>query len=144
MLLAELANYGTTSDIVCLQECDRLSDLAPALPSHEYVSTKGRNKLHGLVIFYRSSRFRLRGQRTVYLDEEELSPISSGSNGSSSRSLASNGGEAEGRRSRGGSRQTKNVGLLAAFEEVEQGGSEEEEAGGRKTGKGLVVATTHL
>jgi RNA exonuclease NGL2 len=131
MLLAELASYGN-SDIICLQECDRLTDLAPALPSHQHVSTKGRNKLHGLVIFYIKSKFRLKAEKTVYLDEEELSPSPSPSPSRDTTDKAS----ADDRRRRGGSRQTKNVGLVASLEEIG-----ENEAG---KGKGLVVATTHL
>ena len=98
-----------------MQECDRLKDLATALPDHAYVPTSGRGKMHGLVVFYRKERFRVRAKRTVFLDEEELSLD----------------GEGDERRRRGGTRQTKNVGLMVALEDIVGSAS-------------IVVATTHL
>ena len=88
-----------------------MPDLAKALPTHDHVDTKGRGKLHGLVVMYRSDRFKTRASQTVYLDEERLS-------------------DKDGQEGRGGSRQTKNVGLIVGLED--------------KDGKGIVVATTHL
>lgn len=60
---------------------------------------------------YRTDRFKVKASRTVYLDEERLS-------------------ERDAQEGRGGSRQTKNVGLIVGLEEGE--------------GRGIVVATTHL
>jgi RNA exonuclease NGL2 len=88
-----------------------LPDLATALPSHTPVDTKGRGKLHGLVVMYRTDRFRVKASRTVYLDEERLL-------------------DKDGQEGRGGSRQTKNVGLIVGLDEGD--------------GRGIVVATTHL
>ena len=88
-----------------------MPDLARALPTHEFVDTKGRGKIHGLVVMYRSDRFKSKASQTVYLDEERLS-------------------DKEGQEGRGGSRQTKNVGLIVGLEQGD--------------GKGIVVATTHL
>lgn len=58
-----------------------------------------------------SDRFELVDQHTVYYDEEEV------------------GNAGDGRRRRGGTRQTKNIGLMVALKSRE---------------KGLIVATTHL
>lgn len=88
-----------------------MSDLTAALPTHTPVDTKGRGKLHGLVVLYRTDRYKLKARHTVYLDEESLS-------------------DKEGREGRGGTRQTKNVGLIVGLEDGD--------------GKGVVVATTHL
>ena len=60
---------------------------------------------------YRSDRFKSKASQTVYLDEERLS-------------------DKEGQEGRGGSRQTKNVGLIVGLEQDD--------------GKGIIVATTHL
>lgn len=93
------------------QECDRLSDLAKALPTHTPIDTKGRSKVHGLVILYRTNRYKLKARHTVYLDEEKVQ-------------------DRAGREGRGGSRQTKNVGLIVGLEDDD--------------GRGIVVCTTHL
>ena len=120
------------------QECDRLKDLLPAVPDHSHVYTSGRGKLHGLVVLYRSSRFRVRAQRTVYLDEEELSPptssptLSNGDSADPNASLGINGTSAGLARRRGGSRVTKNVGLMVGLEDVQN------------SKYGVVIATTHL
>ncbi|GFZ46087.1 hypothetical protein JCM24511_04333 [Saitozyma sp. JCM 24511] len=114
MLQAEMGHYAA-ADVICLQECDRLDDLLSATPSHSHVKVSGPGKLHGIVILYRTPRFTVRSFRTIFLDDEELSP-----------SL-----EGDGRRRRGGTRQTRNVGLVVALDDHESGG-------------GIVVATTHL
>ncbi|WVW82629.1 hypothetical protein I302_104640 [Kwoniella bestiolae CBS 10118] len=118
MLLAELEHHSD-SDIICLQECDRVKEYSSSLPQHTFVKGSGPGKLHGLVIFYRTSRFFVRSSKLIHLDEEHLSSSDSKNAG-------------DGKRRRGGSRQTKNVGLIVALEEVDG------------DGRGIVVATTHL
>ncbi|ORX37437.1 Endonuclease/exonuclease/phosphatase [Kockovaella imperatae] len=139
MLLAELERHSS-ADIICLQECDRLKEFLPAMPDHSYIEAFGPNKKHGLLIFFRRSRFRARSQRTVYLDEEELSPYTAVNgnasiNGQDKQPSSSSKGDAApgdiGRR-RGGSRCTRNVGLVVALESVDA------------LDQGIVIATTHL
>lgn len=99
-----------------------MTDFLPSMPNHKYVETKGHGKLHGLVIMYRSARYRVKASQTLYLDEEHILP-------------APRDGESDGmdeRRRRGGTRKTKNVGLIVALEDV------------HKEKEGIVVATTHL
>lgn len=79
------------------------------------MSARGVGKLHGLVVLYRASRFYIRSQRAVSLDDEELSPNA-----------------ATGVARRGVSRQTRNMALIVALEENED------------KGNGIVVVTTHL
>ncbi|WRT64419.1 uncharacterized protein IL334_001351 [Kwoniella shivajii] len=120
MLLAELEHHSL-SDIICLQECDRVKEYSTSLPQHIPIQGSGPGKLHGLVIFYRKSKFFVRSQKLIHLDTEELSPSKEDSND-----------DEDGKRRRGGSRQTKNVSLIVALEEIDGGG------------RGMVVATTHL
>ncbi|WWC86536.1 uncharacterized protein L201_001413 [Kwoniella dendrophila CBS 6074] len=124
MLLAELEHHSQ-SDIICLQECDRVKEYSTALPQHTPIKGSGPGKLHGLVIFYRTSKFFVRSSRLIHLDDQELSPsrLISGENPNEAE---------EGKRRRGGSRQTKNVGLIVALEEIDG------------DGRGIIVATTHL
>lgn len=98
------------------QECDRLDDIHPAFHTHQALRAKGPNKQHGCVVAFRKDRFREKASKVVHLDEEELS---SGAPSGSARAR------------RGGSRQTKNVGLVVALEAADGSG-------------GLVVSTTHL
>ncbi|WVQ61892.1 uncharacterized protein L199_000025 [Kwoniella botswanensis] len=119
MLLAELEHHSQ-SDIICLQECDRVKEYSSSFPQHTSVKGSGPGKLHGLVIFYRTSRFFVRSSKLVHLDEEEISPSDSKETGE------------DGKRRRGGSRQTKNVGLIVALEQIDG------------DGKGIVITTTHL
>lgn len=98
-----------------------MNDFLPSLPGHSHVETKGHGKLHGLVVMYRSARYRVKASKTLYLDEEHVGPNSEVSSD-----------EKEERRRRGGTRKTKNVGLLVALEDVQQ------------EKQGIVVATTHL
>ncbi|AAW46917.1 hypothetical protein CNBM2200 [Cryptococcus deneoformans B-3501A] len=125
MLLAEFAHHSS-SDIICLQECDKLPDFLPALPQHAYIKGTGPGKLHGLVVLYRKDRFSLRQSKLIHLDFEEIHPRSS------DLVIREDGAESleEVRRRRGGSRQTKNVGLIVALE--------------CKDGEGVIIATTHL
>ncbi|WWC66121.1 uncharacterized protein I206_100021 [Kwoniella pini CBS 10737] len=120
MLLAELEHHSQ-ADIICLQECDRVKEYSTALPNHTPIKGSGPGKLHGLVIFYRTSKFFVRASKLLHLDEEPLLPL-----------VTDESEEQIGPRQRGGSRQTKNVGLIAALEEVDG------------DGRGIVVTTTHL
>jgi RNA exonuclease NGL2 len=97
--------------------------LIPAIEHrYSYIYTSGRGKAHGCIILFKKELFELHGQKTVYYDEEEI------------RHGSLEGGEEE--KSdiwrRGGSRTTRNIGLVAA---IRRKGSSE---------KGFVVATTHL
>lgn len=98
-----------------------MPDLSSSLPSHAYIEAKGRGKLHGLVVFYRRHDFFVRAQKTIYLDEEALS------NNMDPSEITTAATE---RTRRGGSRQTKNVGLIAALANT--------------AGWGIIVLTTHL
>ncbi|KAK4684307.1 RNA exonuclease NGL2, partial [Tremellales sp. Uapishka_1] len=115
MWKAEIASHSSC-DIICLQECDRLNDILPSLPNHAFVKASGYEKQHGLVVLYNSDRFRVCGAKTLNLDQEEVS----------------SGAGDEARTRRGGSRQTKNVGLVVGLEEIDGNGS------------GIVITTTHL
>ncbi|KLT45013.1 Endonuclease/exonuclease/phosphatase [Cutaneotrichosporon oleaginosum] len=110
MLQAEMAKHAS-ADVICLQECDRLGDMRGAVPGHAAVEARGEGKLHGLVVLYATARWRVRASRAVALDMEHLNP-------------------GEGAAARGGSRATRNMGLIVALESEE--------------GEGIVVATTHL
>lgn len=109
------------------------------------VQARGHGKQHGLVVAYRSERFGFKGSRIVHLDEEELSPpgqdglgemnghTNGDTNGQTGGSENKQSGEAvDNRRRRGGTRQTKNVGLIVGLEDKE------------REGKGVIVATGHL
>lgn len=86
-------------DVICLQECDRLPDMRAAVPGHGAVEARGPGKLHGLVVLYRTARWRVRASRAVALDLEHLNP-------------------GEGVAARGGSRATKNMCLIVALEDT--------------------------
>ena len=105
-----------------MQECDRLPQLLPAFPEHDLVEARGRGKLHGLVILYRAAKWRVKATRTVYLDQEDLTPVRQPEEDDRGAS----------RKRRGGSMQTKNVGLIVGLERADGGG------------EGVVVTTTHL
>ncbi|BEI93890.1 uncharacterized protein CcaverHIS019_0603490 [Cutaneotrichosporon cavernicola] len=98
MLQAEMERYAET-DVICLQECDRLPDMRAAVPGHEAIEARGPGKLHGLVVLYRTARWRVRASRAVQLDLEHLNP-------------------GEGAEARGGSRATKNMCLIVALEDT--------------------------
>jgi RNA exonuclease NGL2 len=136
-----------------MKECDRLKDLMHSLPFDSCVQGRGRNKQHGLVIMYREDRMDFVASRLVHLDEEFLSPPSSTSQSAGQGALD----EDEKRRRRGGSRQTKNVGLMVALADKQaaessagEGEGEGDDGEGTGTGeskgkgKGIIVATTHL
>ncbi|CED84893.1 Transcriptional effector CCR4-related protein [Phaffia rhodozyma] len=118
MLISELDAYA--ADIICLQEVDRLESLIPHIPTHKVTKAKGHRKRHGLVILHRDALFEKLAEKTIYLDE--LEPRDSATEA-----------EAEGKPpawKRGGTRETKNIGLLACLK--------------RKNGKGgVIVCTTH-
>ncbi|WVF70931.1 hypothetical protein IAT40_005726 [Kwoniella sp. CBS 6097] len=138
MLSAELEQHGI-ADIICLQECDRLNEFSKSLPQHDYVKGSGPGKQHGLVIFYRSPRFIVRASKLIHLDLEELSPAPN-TNTNTNTNMYTNAKVGSGdddnaesaRKRRGGSRQTKNVGLIVALQDVQN------------EKRGIVVATTHL
>ena len=106
-----------------------MNDFQSALPDHGHVEAKGRGKIHGLVVFYRKSRWRVKATRTVHLDDEEIdeSPTLKVDD----LRVEHEDLDREARRRRGGSRQTKNIGLIVGLENVEGG-------------HGVVIATTHL
>lgn len=120
------------------QECDRLPDLIQAMPYDACVQAKGRGKQHGLVICYRSERFGFKGSRIVHLDEEDLSPSPGGpeEEPDGMDGAAWQRWSDEQRRKRGGTRQTKNVGLIVGLEDKERKGK-----GGAE---GVIVITAHL
>ena len=159
MLESELGHYGRMADILCMQvgrvslqsthmpsqsqlthqECDRLPDLINSMPYDACVQAKGRGKQHGLVIAYKSERFGFRGTRVIHLYEEEISPLPEGEvdvddedDGRDAKKWQR--GEDERRRRRGGTRQTKNVGLMVGLEDKERAGK----------GEGVIVITAHL
>lgn len=101
MLQAEMEKHAD-ADVICLQECDRLADMRAAVPDHEAIEARGPGKLHGLVVLYRTARWRLRASRAVALDLEHLNP-------------------GEGAAARGGSRATKNMCLIVALEDTKTG-----------------------
>ncbi|KAK8866182.1 hypothetical protein IAR55_001333 [Kwoniella newhampshirensis] len=124
LMQAELEHHSA-NDIICLQECDRLPDYLSSLPKHSHVKGSGPGKLHGLVILYRNDRFFVRGTKLVQLDLESVATVPTDEEASDEK-------HQDIRRRRGGSRQTKNVGLIVALEES------------NAVGRGVVVATTHL
>ncbi|KAJ9099774.1 hypothetical protein QFC21_003772 [Naganishia friedmannii] len=135
MLAQELTEYE--GDIICLQEVDRLEYMLSYLPNHKAIRASGPGKLHGLVILYNHNKFIVRSTKTVYYDEE----FTQGGVQPEKKSALANGGEDEENRkerksrwkkARGGTRQTRNIGLMAALEWVDNPNS------------GIVVGTTHL
>ena len=65
-----------------------MSDIASSLSGWNHVEAKGRRKIHGLVVLFRDT-WKLKGTRTVYLDEEELHH--SGQEGSQGNWFSQNG-----------------------------------------------------
>jgi RNA exonuclease NGL2 len=128
------------------QECDRLKDLMHTLPFDSCVQGRGRNKQHGLVIMYREDRMDFVASKLVHLDEEFLSgPLAGEAEQPGGLEMA----EEEKRRRRGGSRQTKNVGLMVALGDKRAGGADgvdgqDGNGGSGGKSKGIIVATTHL
>lgn len=112
----------------CLQECDRLPDVLSALPSHKAVHAKRSWQAA------RSGDPLPRCEMASTSDEnglprlEELDPAGSGSAGEARSPDQDEDGQA--RRRRGGTRETKNVGLIVGLEDED----------GQH---GVVIATTH-
>lgn len=102
------------------------------MPYDSCVQAKGRGKQHGLVIAYRSERLKFKASKVVYLDEEELSPSGEADGDGKSESWEEQ--VEEQRRRRGGTRQTKNVGLIVGLEDTGREGK----------GEGVIVITAHL
>ncbi|KIM21538.1 hypothetical protein M408DRAFT_29497 [Serendipita vermifera MAFF 305830] len=118
MLSCEILTYDT--DVLCLQEVDRLDVLLPAI-QHRYshVYAAGRKKQHGCMVLFKTELFDLHSSQTIYYDEEDVRQ-----------------GEIEDESKvdlwrRGTSRITKNIALIVA---LKRKGSDD----------GVVVATTHL
>ncbi|KAJ9118178.1 hypothetical protein QFC22_004082 [Naganishia vaughanmartiniae] len=117
-------------------EVDRLDYMLPFLPNHKAIRASGPGKLHGLVILYNHNKFIVRSTKTVYYDEE----FTQGDVHQERKSALADGEDEEGRRerksrwkrARGGTRQTKNIGLMAALEWVDNPNA------------GMVVGTTHF
>ncbi|ODO05986.1 hypothetical protein I350_05047 [Cryptococcus amylolentus CBS 6273] len=137
LLLAEMAHHGSC-DIICLQECDKLSEISTALPKHAFVKGTGPHKSHGLVILYNKEKFGAEWRELVHLDFEDLHPpLQSGGEGKEEEEEEKKKGDGEEdlgemKRRKGGSRMTKNVGLIVGLKSKDE------------SGRGIVVATTHL
>jgi RNA exonuclease NGL2 len=107
MLISELTHLASQSDILCLQEVDRLPSFFPYLShTHSASSAKAPKKQHGLVILHREAKFEKRAERVVHLDEEFVHE----------EGKMGEGGALDARGRRGGTRETKNIGLLVALE----------------------------
>ena len=111
------------------------------LPFDSCVQGRGRGKQHGLVIMYREDRMDFVASHLVHLDEEPLGAPVAGNGIDSANAEGRSDVDAEQRTRRGGSRQTKNVGLMVALADKR---ASREGAPANALGKGLIVATTHL
>lgn len=133
MLADEIRAYP--SDIICLQEEDRLDEI-PLDLSHSpysYVQARGPGKKHGLAIMYDKHKYKLVQQKTVQYDVQELSPgLTTEQDDHQDGNQDSSHQDELARRRRGGTRQTKNIGLMVGLERLDE------------PGKGLIIATTHL
>lgn len=116
----------------------------PSVPNHGCISARGRGKQHGLVILFSESRWSRVADKVVYLDEEELdlagpSPLTLEGSPSPNDEAPSDAGQRAkvARRRRGGTRETRNVGLVGAFQRRPG-------ADGAEASCGVFVATTHL
>lgn len=102
---------------------------------YKTVQARGPRKKHGLAIVYDSNKFELAGEyRVVRYDEEFISAgLPPGSLGNENQEGQTEQDKRdEERKRRGGTRQTKNIGLVVGLEFV------------GKAGKGVIVGTTHL
>ncbi|OJA10819.1 hypothetical protein AZE42_00265 [Rhizopogon vesiculosus] len=115
MLHAEILSHS--ADIIHPQEVDRLERLSPVLEQAGYSSAyaAGPGKQHGCLIAYRQDRYSHVGEVTVEYDKQEVRE-------DSAHPVARI----------GSSRMTNNIGFMVAL--AEAGAS----------GKGVIVATTHL
>lgn len=118
------------------QEVDRLDHMLPHLPHHKAIRASGPGKLHGLVILYNTQKFTFKATRTIQYDEEFTR-----GDYHAERRLVDLSKETEAeiqerrkrwKKARGGTRQTKNIGLMVALEWA------------GRPGEGIVVGTTHL
>ncbi|KAH8998879.1 Endonuclease/exonuclease/phosphatase [Lactarius hatsudake] len=114
MLFNEI--LSSDSDILCLQEVDRLEKLIPVLEEAKYghVYAAGPRKRHGSLVAFRKDSYKIHGNIVICYDDIDIRP-----DGSESFR-------------KGLSFRTKNVGNIVALEKV--GDSSE----------GYIVATTHL
>lgn len=110
--------------------------MLPHLPNHKAIRASGPGKLHGLVILYNANRFVFKGSKTIFYDEEftqgDLHEEKKGINPAGESEAEMQDRRKRWKKARGGTRQTKNIGLMAALEWIDSPGS------------GLVVGTTHL
>ncbi|KAF8168012.1 Endonuclease/exonuclease/phosphatase [Crassisporium funariophilum] len=114
MIHAEILRQN--ADVVCLQEVDRLEVLLPALEKAGYghIYGSGPMKKHGCLIAFKNDLYSLVADKLIFYDDQWVSV------------------HEQGQARTGGTRKTRNVGLLVSLQS--------------KTGEkeGLVVATTHL
>jgi RNA exonuclease NGL2 len=110
--------------------------MLPHLPHHKAIRASGPGKLHGLVILYNTDKFVFKGSKTIFYDEEftqgDMHEEKKGINPAGESEAEMQERRKRWKMARGGTRQTKNIGLMAALEWVDSPGS------------GLVVGTTHL
>jgi hypothetical protein len=97
-------------------------------PRYSAIQARGTRKKHGLAIVYDHRKFCVvkQGERVVRYDEESIRPLEGSGVKEEEKSLE------EERKKRGGTRQTKNIGLVVGLEFVD------------RPGKGVIVGTTHL
>lgn len=114
MLYNEILSHK--ADIGCFQEVDRLEKLLLVLngAGYSHAYASGPRKKHGCLIVFAQEKFVKVAERVVYYDDEEIRP------------------EGDKHCRRGSSFRTKNIGFIVAL------------AKNGCTGKGVVIATTHL
>lgn len=121
VLMREVVYYSP--DVACMQEVDRLSDHAPELEKAGY-ALKWENgypdKLHGLLIAWKSSMFKKVGEHYALIDDLAFSSEPDRPDGQ------------KGHRRTGLTRVTRNVGLCLALAFADD------------PSKGVIVATHHL
>lgn len=131
--LAEMKAYP--ADVVCLQEVDRIDLVLPNLPEgfrYSSVRANGPGKLHGLVILFREDRFRVKEKKVVNYDLSEISALDDSASPSDLATDATPNQKQSRRKARGGTRLTRNIGLIVSLERID------------KPGSGVIIATTHL
>lgn len=110
--------------------------MLPHLPDHKAIRASGPGKLHGLVILYNSKKLAVKATKTIYYDEEftkgDIHGERKGVNVNDETEADRQERKTRWKKARGGTRQTKNIGLMAALEWVDEPNS------------GIIVGTTHL
>jgi len=114
MVHQELLSEG--SDIMCLQEVDRLEKIIPLLESSHYshVYAAGFKKNHGCMIAFKQAKFAKLAHHVVDYDQEEIRPD----------------GDRHARQGR--TFRTRNIGLIVALKSI------------KDNEPGIIVGTTHL